>query len=114
MKSKKPTAKERTISIFTGKTISENGEESLDGSQKAQPKKEPRSLRLYWRPFGDSSSWAGFDKPEDPRAKCWCKVTKKAERKYVANWEEKPIGEFTTVMEAANACDQRALSVRVK
>lgn len=96
--SKRPTAAERTISMFTGKMDCEDPDRARDGLLPGRPRTEgPGYKLLKWE--GRVARWWVKD---GPRGESY--VVERDDRGYHASFFTKKLGTFATILEAGDAC----------
>jgi len=96
--SRRPTAAERTISMFTGKTDCEDPERARDGFLPGQPRQDgPGFKTLRWE--GGVSRWYVMD---GPRGESYV-IEKKGDR-YIASCFATQLGDHATILAAGDAC----------
>ncbi len=92
-----PTAAQRTISMFTGKTDLDDPERARDGYPPAAPKPAPPK-GLKWD--GGVARWWTSDGPRGEEY-----VIQKQEDGYHAYWYATKLGTFDSIHDAGQRCD---------
>lgn len=100
-KARLPSAKQRTISLFTGKTDLEDPRRARDGTLGAAMARIPRQRRLEWVNNETLSSWT----VEDKNGLELYRIDVK-EDAYHLFVRGKLLGSFASALEAARACEE--------
>ncbi len=96
---RRPTAADRTPSLFTGKTDLEDPVRGRDGFVPGEPRRKPATIKpLKWD--GGVTRWYVMD---GPRGESY--VVEKSGGAYIAHFFTRRLGTFASIIEAGDACD---------